>query len=65
MDVPNTGDLGVVRLELGPPIVLPEYGRLPASGYLDSFSTQKGQQDLDVTSSATACSRSSALHSSG
>ena len=35
--------------EFGPPIVLPEYGRLPASGYLDSFSKQKGQQDLDVT----------------
>jgi len=49
IDVPNTGDIGVVRLEFGPPIVLSEYGRLPANGYLDSFSTQKGQQDLDVT----------------
>jgi hypothetical protein len=49
IDVPNTGDIGVVRLEFGPPILLPEYGQLPARGYLDSFSTQKGQQDLDVT----------------
>lgn len=47
--VPNTGDLGVVRLEFGPPIILPQYGQLPAMGYLDSFSKQKGQQDLDVT----------------
>jgi len=49
LDVPNTGDIGVVRLEFGPPIVLPEYGRLPVEGYLDSFSKRKGQQDLDVT----------------
>jgi hypothetical protein len=49
IDVPNTGDLGVVRLEFGPPITLAEYGQLPTSGYLDSFSRQKGQQDLDVT----------------
>lgn len=49
LDVPNTGDLGVVRLEFGPPIFLPQYGQLPAQGYLDSFSSQKGQQDRGVT----------------
>ena len=48
-NLPNTGDLGVVRLEFGPPILLPEYGRLPAAGSLDTFSSKKGQQDLDVT----------------
>ena len=48
-EVPNTGDLGVVRLEFGPPILLSEYGQLPSAGFLDSFSSQKGQQDLDVT----------------
>jgi hypothetical protein len=46
--VPNTGDLGVVQL-IGPPILLSEYGQLPSQGFLDSFSKQKGQQDLDVT----------------
>jgi len=49
LDVPNTGDLGVVRLEFGPPIVLSEYGRLPAKDSLDTYSKRKGQQDLDVT----------------
>jgi hypothetical protein len=48
-NVPNTGDLGVVRLEFGPPILLPQYGQLPAMGHLDSFAKQKGHQDLDVT----------------
>ena len=48
-NLPNTGDLGVVRLEFGPPILLSEYGQLPKAGTVDSFSSKKGQQDLDVT----------------
>ncbi|MHB1241918.1 MAG: S1 family peptidase [Gaiellaceae bacterium] len=47
LDVPNTGDLGVVRLLR--PVFMAEYGRLPEAGYLDSLTKKKGQQDLDLT----------------
>lgn len=45
--VPNTGDLGVVLLNR--PIAMSTYGQLPAEGSLDSFSRQKGKQELGVT----------------
>jgi hypothetical protein len=47
-NVPNTGDLGVVRLEFGPPIGLPQYGQLPAQGYLENLGRKRGHE-LDVT----------------
>ena len=47
LEVPNTGDIGVVLLSQ--PVVLSEYGALPKLGFLDTFARQKGRQDLDVT----------------
>lgn len=43
---PNTGDLGVVRLVA--PILLAEYGALPAAGYLDDLGSRRGHE-LGVT----------------
>jgi hypothetical protein len=47
LEVPDTGDIGVVLLSR--PVVLPQYGALPTAGLLDSFARRKGQQDLDLT----------------
>ena len=47
LNVPNTGDLGVLLLNR--PIQLAQYGALPPAGFLDSFGKRKGQQDLDLT----------------
>lgn len=47
LSTPNTGDMGVVLLSR--PVQAPTYGALPPAGYLDSFSSAKGQQDRGVT----------------
>ncbi|HUH16246.1 MAG TPA: trypsin-like serine protease [Gaiellaceae bacterium] len=47
LEVPNTGDLGVVRLLI--PVFMAEYGRLPEAGLLDSLTRKQGLQDRGVT----------------
>ena len=47
LNTPNSGDMGVVLLSRAVP--MQTYGALPTAGYLDSFSSKKGQQNRDVT----------------
>jgi secreted trypsin-like serine protease len=47
LDVPNTGDIGVVLLAA--PVHMAQYGQLPKAGFLDTFKSRKGRQDLGVT----------------
>lgn len=43
LTLPNTHDIGVVVLD--EPVVMAEYGQLPALGVLDGLATQRGRQD--------------------
>ncbi len=43
--LPDTHDVGVIVLDQ--PVVLPEYGVLPAAGTLDSLATRRGQQNVE------------------
>lgn len=44
---PNTRDVGVVILDQ--PILLPQYGELPAAGALDSLATARGRKGTEFT----------------
>jgi len=44
---PNTSDVGVVTLSRG--VSSSTYGALPEVGFLDSFASKRGQQDISVT----------------
>ena len=43
--IPDTHDLGIIVLDH--PLVLAEYGALPAAGTLDSLATRRGQQNVE------------------
>ena len=43
LTLPNSHDIGVVLLD--EPVLMDEYGQLPALGVLDAMATQRGQQD--------------------
>jgi hypothetical protein len=46
-DFPSTCDVGIVVLDQ--PIERDTYGQLPEEGFLDSFATQRGRQDVTFT----------------